>query len=117
MLVRENVIGFMRKVAILLLIFGAINLPCYAENAPQSAPEQNARFLGHVPDTTTAIRVAEQVWRPIYKDIDHEKPFHADLKDGVWHVSGSLPDGWVGGVAEIWIRESDGKILRTGHGR
>ena len=74
---------------------------------------------GFVPDEKTAIRIAEAVWSPIYGEdkIQNEKPFVASLKGEVWTVQGSLPKGWVGGVAIAEISKSDGRILRVSHGR
>ena len=74
---------------------------------------------GYVPDSATAIRIAEAVWIPIYgkKQIDGQRPLNVVLTQNVWTVTGSLPEGWVGGVAEIDIRKSDGKILRVIHGQ
>ena len=56
---------------------------------------------GYVPDEKTAIAIAVAVWLPIYgeKQIESEKPFNAFLKDGVWHVAGTLPKNVPGGVA------------------
>jgi hypothetical protein len=74
---------------------------------------------GYVPDATTAIRIAEAVWEPIYgkKQIENARPFTAVLKDGVWHVSGSLPKGWLGGVPEAEISKATGEVLRVTHGK
>ncbi|HEY0721876.1 MAG TPA: NTF2 fold immunity protein [Gammaproteobacteria bacterium] len=74
---------------------------------------------GFIPDEETAIAVAVAVWKPIYgvAQIKHESPFVAKLKDGVWYVSGSLPEGWAGGVAEAEISKADGTILRISHGK
>ena len=74
---------------------------------------------GFVPDEQTAMRIAEAVWSPIYgeENIKSEKPFVASLKNDVWTVHGSLPKGWVGGVAEAEISKSDGRILRVSHGK
>jgi hypothetical protein len=77
-------------------------------------------------DEATAVRIAEKALAKIYgKDkIDSEKPFKAILSDGVWHVGGTLhckdmngndTTVCVGGVAMADVRESDGKVLRTGH--
>lgn len=49
--------------------------------------------------------------------IDAERPFNAVLKNGVWHVSGSLPPGHRGGTAEAEIDPKDGKVLRVWHSR
>jgi hypothetical protein len=70
---------------------------------------------GYVPDEQTAIAVA--VWTPIYgkKQIENEKPYHASLKDGVWTVRGSLPEGFKGGTAEARISKDSGCISRVIH--
>jgi len=88
---------------------------------------------GLVPDTTTAIKIAEAVWLPIYgKEIYSELPFKAVLSgDSAWYVYGYLPPSHIsidkngdttfyivhGGVAEILIRKSDGKIFGVMHGK
>jgi NTF2 fold immunity protein of polymorphic toxin system component len=88
---------------------------------------------GFVPDTTTAIKIAEAVWLPIYgKKIYDELPFKAVLiGDTVWNVYGYLPPSSKtvnakgdtlftivsGGVANIFIRKYDGKILEVFHGK
>jgi len=78
---------------------------------------------GYVPNEETAIRIAEAVWLPIYgrEVVSKEKPFVAELRNGVWIVSGSLPkapEGFemIGGTLEIEISKSDGRILRVSHG-
>jgi len=72
---------------------------------------------GYVPDEQTAIAIAVAVWTPIYgKDhVESEKPFHAKLHGGVWTVTGSLPEGYVGGTALAEIAQDDGRILRVIH--
>lgn len=72
---------------------------------------------GYVPDAETAITVAVAVWVPIYgkEQIESEKPYSASLKDGIWYVIGSLPEG-PGGVAEAEIAKENGCILRISHG-
>lgn len=73
---------------------------------------------GMVPDERTALRIAEAVLTPIYGQatLDDEKPFVATLSNGTWSVSGSLPNGHVGGVAIIEISQADGRIIRVSHG-
>ncbi len=73
---------------------------------------------GYVPNEETAIKIAVAVWIPIYgkEQIENEKPYKAVLKDGVWFVTGSLPEGWIGGVAEAEIAKDDGQIIRISHG-
>jgi hypothetical protein len=82
---------------------------------------------GFVPDSDTAIKIAEAVLVPVYgkTKVDSEKPFTAGLKGNVWIVSGTLhcPNeiaGTIvckGGVAEIEISKSDARVLSMGHGK
>jgi hypothetical protein len=83
---------------------------------------------GYVPDSKTAVKIAEAVLAPIYgeKQIESERPFTATLKDGVWTVTGTLrcPDGkggittsCDGGVAEVRISRDDARILYMMHGK
>jgi hypothetical protein len=73
-----------------------------------------------VPTADVAIRIAVAAWNNIYgKDkIENEKPYHAELKDSIWYVSGSLHKGMdFGGTAEAEILKKTGKILRIIHGK
>src|SRR5437764_401937 len=65
-------------------------------------------------------RIAVAIWEPIYGEdkIASEKPYQARLDTkGVWVVEGSLPKGWLGGVAIAEIAKDDGRILRVSHGK
>ena len=75
---------------------------------------------GVVPNKETAIRIAEAVWLPIYGDSIYSKqPFKTayDEKEQCWFVYGSLPENTLGGVPEIKISKSDGKVLYINHGK
>jgi hypothetical protein len=74
--------------------------------------------LNYVPNDTTAIKIAEAVWLPIYgKRIYSCKPFKAKLIDSItWEVSGTLHAD-KGGCPHIELRKSDGKILSVYHGK
>jgi hypothetical protein len=74
---------------------------------------------GFVPDGATAVAIAEAVLTPIYGrvQVEAERPFSASLTGGNWTVEGSLPAGYVGGVAEVVIEKSTGRIVRVTHGR
>ena len=82
-------------------------------------PDAYARKKQSIPDEATAIRVAEAHLNHIYgrKQIESERPFTAKLNGNTWFVFGHLPEGWAGGVAEIWIDKSDGHVLRVTHGK
>ena len=79
----------------------------------------NSRNYGNRIDKATAIGIAVQEWERIYgkAKIESESPYHAVLKNDVWYVSGSLPDGRKGGVAEAEIRARDGRIIKIQHGK
>jgi NTF2 fold immunity protein len=78
---------------------------------------------GYVPNSDTAVQIAEAVLIPVYgkKHIESERPFAAKVKDGVWTVSGTLhcSDGTatncVGGVAVVEISKADARILSMIH--
>jgi hypothetical protein len=101
-------------VAVVLLLTG---LPL---RAVDSIPAPGiGRTFGRVPNAASAIRIAITVWEPLYgkKEIASERPFHAEIRKGIWYVYGSLPAGFLGGVAEAKIRQSDGKVLHIFHGQ
>lgn len=77
---------------------------------------------GYVPDAATATRIAEAVLVPIYgKTVLGERPFKAELKNGVWDVGSAIrcqenlpgPQSCHGGH---WVRlaKDDGRILEVG---
>lgn len=75
---------------------------------------------GYIPDSNTAISIAISILAPIYgkEIIDSEYPFHAVLvKDSVWLVYGSLPEGYTGGFAIIELAKKDCRVLRVTHGK
>jgi len=70
-----------------------------------------------VPDAETAIAIAIAVWNPVYgkKVITSEKPYQAVLTTGLWTVTGSVPNGLVGGVATAEIAKRDGHVIKIYH--
>ena len=79
-----------------------------------------------VADEVAAIKIAEKALIRVYgkKKIESERPFRAELKDGIWTVFGTLycrdKDGnrtthCLGGVATARISEADGRVLSTIH--
>jgi len=72
---------------------------------------------GFVPDKATAIRIAEAVLPPICGCVEHNKPFTAELKDGVWTVTGKQPHAaknevvFGGGEVEMHIDQHTGAII------
>jgi hypothetical protein len=82
---------------------------------------------GYVPDSETAVKIAEAVLVPVYgkSQVESERPFRATLKNDVWTVSGTLhcPEGeggttttiCHGGVAVVEISRTDARILSMVH--
>lgn len=79
-----------------------------------------------VPDSETAVKIAEAVLIPVYgkQKIESERPFNAKLKNNIWTVSGTLhcPDGHggitthcFGGVAVVQLSKTNGRILSIVH--
>lgn len=110
----RRLILFFVNVLIISIIVSSITLCADGAQKHNYKPEQ-----GYVPNEETAITIAVAVWTPIYggKQIESEKPYKAILKDGIWYVTGSLPEGSLGGVAEAEIAKDDGRILRISHGK
>lgn len=107
----------MRIIAALFCVFLTATLANDQNYKPRS---------GFVPDSATALKIAEAVLIPVYgeKQIQSEQPFTAKLKDGVWIVSGTLPcperkvDATIsckGGVAVVQISKDDAHIISMAH--
>jgi hypothetical protein len=87
---------------------------------------QAAAKREYVPDSDTAVKIAEAVLMPVYgkSKIESERPFTAKLKDGVWKVSGTLhcfdrngreTEMCVGGVAVVELSKADARIISMTH--
>lgn len=98
----------------LALLVASVAIPAFAASEFFYEPPQ-----GFVPNKETAIAIAVAIWTPIYgrEQIESEKPFNAALRGDTWYVTGTLPDGYVGGVAEAAIRKRDGRISQVTHGQ
>lgn len=96
----------------IILCFIVVDISAIDKDEQYNTPKD-----GYVPDKETAISIAVAVWKPIYgaKNIQNNKPYNAHLENGVWHISGTLPKGWVGGVPEAEIDKKSGKILSISH--
>lgn len=117
---RTNLISVLLSISLLRFTF----LLCFLEVITMSTALGDDKHSykpkdGFVPDAITAIRIAEAVLTPVYGEekIKSERPFTATLRKGVWTVEGSLPEGWLGGVAVVEISKEDGRILRMSHGK
>jgi hypothetical protein len=93
---------------------------------------QNDDSKNYIPDNTTAIKVAEAVWLPLYGDMIYQsQPFIAKLKgDTIWVVEGTYPKSTMetvdgdtmiymrsGGVPYIELKRSNCEILNVSHSK
>jgi len=75
---------------------------------------------GLIKDAFTAKRMALAILDSLYgkEQIQSEEPITVSLIDNkYWYVSGTLPEGKLGGVAEILIAKEDGRIIYLAHGK
>jgi hypothetical protein len=103
------------KVARLGIVVLLTLIPAFAGEEKHNARPKD----GFVPNAETAIQIAVAVWTPIYgkEKIERQKPHKAYLKEGVWHVSGSMPRQQLGGVAIAEIAKGDARVIRVSHGK
>lgn len=74
--------------------------------------------LGKIDNAEIAKEKAESIWWGTYgESIKNEKPYQVffDATNEVWLVSGTMPRNQKGGVANILIQKSDGKVLAVWH--
>ena len=108
----------------------AIAVLCWALLLTSSVGSQGyIPSAGFVPDAKTAVKVGEAVLEPVYGTVklESERPFTAELENGVWTVSGTLycddsdgkrtTKGCRGGTAVVRIAKTDGRILTMTFGR
>src|SRR5882724_4328946 len=76
----------MPRLPLLLIAMGLSSL------APSSVVQTSVPTSTKVPDSATAVGIAEKVLTNIYgkKVIESERPFTVVLSDGIWHVYGTL---------------------------
>lgn len=104
----------MRKLSLAIVIILVMTYKVYSKIGQSGSVDFNL-----VPDQSTAIKIAEAIWLPIYGEkIYKEKPFIATLKDStIWVVRGTLNSNSKGGTAYIEIQKKDCKILKVTHYR
>ena len=74
---------------------------------------------GFVPTKEVAIKIARPSGNPFMARSKSlvRSLFQTQLENGIWIVEGSLPNGYLGGVAEAHISKEDGRILSVKHGK
>ncbi len=84
----------------------------YVENF---SSEEN---LGFISDQKELVKKVEAIWIKKYgESIKKEKPYQVfyDEKNGIWLVQGTLHSNMMGGVANILVENSTGKVLAIWH--
>lgn len=105
----------------LLLLLGSNAQAQHATKAKRAVPKKQARVRegyvppeGFVPDSATAVRLAEAFLIPIFGNRRNatSRPLHPKLtKDGVWRVSNARTDSVGYGGIYIEISKRDGRVL------
>ena len=82
-----------------------------------SAQKLQLPLNGVIPDEDTAVKVAHIMFLPIFgtENVDKFLPYHAQFKNGIWTVYGTLKPGARGGTPMTRIRKKDGKVLEVWH--
>ena len=72
-----------------------------------------------IKDKETAINVVEPILFSVYRkdNIIKQRPYKTYLIDNYWIVSGTLPQGYLGGTFLIILDATDSKIIRLTHGK
>ncbi len=109
----------MNKIVIFFII---VTLFLCCDLTKKQTPNEFKGFVpktGFVPDSATAIKIAEAIWFSIYgNEIYQNKPYQIKLiGDTVWSIEGSLPEDLLGGVPYIEIDKRDCRILKVTHGK
>lgn len=69
---------------------------------------------GYVSDETTATRIAQAVWAPLFGDsVAMQKPFRVTLQGNVWIVIGSTPEWMHTGFPVAEISKDDGRVINV----
>jgi hypothetical protein len=99
----------MKKIIICISLF---TLGCQSENTRKEWNDKD----GLVPDSVTAIKIAEIIWVNIYgNSVLETKPYKTTLrKDNIWIVEGTL-NNKDGGTPYIEIQKDSCKILKVIH--
>jgi hypothetical protein len=99
----------MRSFTCILVVFFATGIGCSNRNPP---PQKEPRLT-----ETQVLSIAEKALKakmtPEY--VDKYKPYHAELRDGIWNVFGTLLGGGPGGTPETKVRDSDGEVIQVFH--
>ncbi|HUG91785.1 MAG TPA: NTF2 fold immunity protein [Planctomycetaceae bacterium] len=62
------------------------------------------------------LTVAEPALRRSFPEtFEAHQPYSAAFRDGIWHVTGTLPESMFGGTPEAEVRDSDGEVVRVYH--
>jgi hypothetical protein len=82
---------------------------------PGRPPEPSGEVI--VSNAAVAITIHEAIASAAYgrEIIEKERPFHAVRVGDFWWVCGSMPEGFLGGVAISVIRARDGQVMRLSH--
>ncbi|MFL9834611.1 NTF2 fold immunity protein [Chryseobacterium terrae] len=92
----------------------------YAKSELKSAIIKNEILVEKViPDSQTAVNVAESILFKIYgkENITKQKPYDVNFIDDYYVINGTLSRYKMGGTFLIIINSKDGKVIKLTHGK
>jgi hypothetical protein len=122
----------MKRLPINLLLFALALTSCnrtekvylFQGQEPDEIADEGANYRpesGYVSTPKMAAEIAEILAKNVYgaAQIEKQKPYLVTRKGSQWIVRGSFPSnpGLKGGVFEVRLSASDGRVLRMIHGK
>jgi hypothetical protein len=87
----------------------AAAVSCNNENpSPKKEPRLTEAQVLPIAESALKAKMA-----PEY--VDKYKPYHAELRDGIWNVFGTLLGGGPGGTPETKVKDSNGEVIQVFH--
>jgi hypothetical protein len=95
----------------------------YAKNFVEKAKNSEGLLLPRIgsliKDRQAAVAVAEAILFKVYgeENISKQKPYRVYKTDHYWVITGTLPEGTLGGVFEIALDVNDARVIGLTHGK
>ncbi len=123
MLLSRDQVMRLFKVFVLATVFALAGAPSVSQSPGLGGAQSSVTPKdGFVPTAGVAVAIAEAVLVPVYgrQLVNSERPFKAELSQGVWDVNGTVPCNppgslCPGGAAEVKISKKTGQIMFMTH--
>lgn len=115
-------INDLRFLTLGMVLGGVLVSSCVAGDDSEALQEQHRRaelpVLAPDVDSVAAVQAADSLLSARYGTdaVRRQLPLTASLRDSVWVVLGTLPEGYTGGVGRVEIVQATGRVIRVSHG-